>query len=264
MNKRAWAWLALPLFLAGCARNDAPAGSASKPAGYAPASSAFTQPQAAPAQPVTTEPAAPAPDAAPSAMPTSAGDSGADRSSPFLTPSKPAARPQESAAAVVPKGTRLVVRTDASLSTRANRAGDSFTATLVEPVVVGGRTAIPKGTLFTGHVTTSAPSGRLRGRAALGLRLDSFRLGGKQYRVETAGVTRVSGDHRKRNGVLMGGGAGLGALLGAIAGGGRGALIGAGAGAAAGTAGALVTGRKQAALPAEALLRFSLQAPVAL
>ena len=55
----------------------------------------------------------------------------------------------------------------------------------------------------------------------------------------------------------------LGAVLGAIAGGAKGALLGAGAGAAAGTAGAAASGRRHVRLPAETLLVFSLERPVA-
>ena len=46
--------------------------------------------------------------------------------------------------------------------------------------------------------------------------------------MQTTSVNRVSAAHKKRNAILIGGGAGLGAAIGAIAGGGKGALIGAG------------------------------------
>jgi outer membrane lipoprotein SlyB len=85
---------------------------------------------------------------------------------------------------------------------------------------------------------------------------------GKRYRIETTSETRASAGHKKRNGILIGGGAGLGAALGAAAGGGKGALIGAGAGGAAGTAGAAATGKENVAFPAETALRFSLKGPV--
>ena len=80
----------------------------------------------------------------------------------------------------------------------------------------------------------SDESGRLKGRADLGVTLDSFELHGKSYKIETSSQSRVSKGHKKRNTALIGGGAGLGAALGAMAGGGKGALIGAGAGRAQG------------------------------
>jgi hypothetical protein len=130
--------------------------------------------------------------------------------------------------------------------------------------VSNGRTVIPAGTRFTGHVTTADPSGRLKGRGHIGVALDSFRLNGRSYRVATTSVERASVAHKKRNGILIGGGAGLGAALGAIAGGGKGALIGAGAGAAAGTAGAAATGKLHVSIPAETPLRFTLRNAVSL
>ncbi len=165
-------------------------------------------------------------------------------------------------AVTIPAGTQISVRLAQAVDTQRSRAGDSFTSTLDDPIVAGDRMLVPKGTEFRGHVIAAGASGRLKGRAVLGVTLDSFELKGKSYRIETSSETRTSAGHKKRNGVLIGGGAGLGAALGAVAGGGKGALIGAGAGAAAGTAGAAATGKENVAFPAETALRFSLKAPV--
>ena len=66
----------------------------------------------------------------------------------------------------------------------------------------------------------------------------------------------------KRSAALIGGGAGAGAIIGALAGGGKGAAIGAAVGAGAGTAGAGLTGNQDINIPAESLLSFKLQSPV--
>lgn len=165
-------------------------------------------------------------------------------------------------AGVIPSGTPVHVRVDEAIDTRRNRAGDQFSATLSQPIEVDGRTMVPEGTEFSGHVTTAAASGRLKGRAFIGLKLDSFRLNGREYPVQTSSVDRASASHKKRNALLIGGGAGLGAAIGALAGGGKGALIGAGAGAGAGTAGAAATGKRQVGIGAETPLRFTLRASV--
>ena len=172
--------------------------------------------------------------------------------------------PPQSSAGVIPGGTAVHVRVDEAIDTRRNRAGDGFSATLAEPIEVGGRVVVPEGTAFSGHVTTAAASGRLKGRAFIGLRLDSFRLNGREYPVQTSSVERVSASHKKRNALLIGGGAGLGAAIGALAGGGKGALIGAGAGAGAGTVGAAATGKRQVGIGAETPLRFTLRESVAM
>lgn len=164
----------------------------------------------------------------------------------------------------IPRGTVFRVRLTRAIDTAENRAGDHFTATLDNPILDGTRVIVPRGTLFNGHLTSAKSSGRLRGRAVLGLTLDSFELAGVTYPVVTSSVSRTGGDHKRRNVGLIGGGSGLGAVLGAIAGGPQGALIGAGAGAAAGTAGAAITGKKNVRLASEALLAFALEKPLVL
>jgi hypothetical protein len=121
---------------------------------------------------------------------------------------------------------------------------------------------LPRGIEFIGHVTQRDASGRLKGRAVLAVTLDSFRLNGKEYRVLTGSVERLSVVHKKRNLGFIGGRTGLGAALGAIAGGGKGALIGAAAGAAAGTAGAAATGQLEVGISAESQLTFPLRTAV--
>ncbi len=172
----------------------------------------------------------------------------------------------------LPAGTVLEVRLDHQVDTARNRAGDTVTATLVKPVMLGDKVVIPQGTRFRGHVTqgtrfrghvTAAnPSGRLKGRGYVAVTLDSFEVGGVTYRVVSSSAGRSTGGHKKRNLAMIGGGGGAGALIGAIAGGGSGAAIGAAAGAAAGTAGAALTGKKHASIPAETTLRFTLREPL--
>src|ERR1700681_3457585 len=104
----------------------------------------------------------------------------------------------ESVALLTP-GTTVRVRLQESLDTRRNRAGDRFSATLDGPLVVNGRVAVPRGTPFEGHVVRSSESGRFKGRAALALRLDSFKLNGVTYDVNTSRPVSVSKGHKKRN-----------------------------------------------------------------
>jgi hypothetical protein len=183
---------------------------------------------------------------------------------PGVQPPEVPGQPAQQPAIAIPGGTAIRVRLNQALDTRRNRAGDRFTATLVDPIREQGRVVVPRGVTFSGHVTSSSASGRLKGRAAMGLTLDSFEIKGARYPVVTTSAGRVSARHKKRNLVLIGGGSGLGALIGGLAGGGKGALIGAGAGAGAGTAGAALTGKKELHIPAETLLTFRLEESVEL
>ena len=187
-----------------------------------------------------------------------------DSSSPSSPQTSAPSPPPAPVAVQVPAGTRLEVRVDQALSTERNRAGDKFRATLEAPVEVGGREVLARGARVTGHVTTSRPSGRLEGRAVIGITLDSVESNGHEVPISTSLDTRTSEAHKKRNIELIGGGAGVGALIGGLVGGGKGAAIGAGAGAAAGTGGAALTGEKNIEIPAETVFTFRLKAPAEL
>jgi len=162
----------------------------------------------------------------------------------------------------VQEGTNLMVVLDQTISTAQNRTGESFRATVAAPVVVEGKTVIPKDTPVTGHIVESVSSGRLKGVAKLDLRLDSLKIDDKTYNIATGDERRVGKNHNERNGILIGGGAGLGALIGGVASGGVGAAIGAAAGAGAGMAGAAYTGKKDLRVPAETTLTFQLSRSV--
>jgi hypothetical protein len=162
----------------------------------------------------------------------------------------------------VQTGSALQVRLNRSLSTAQNRAGDRFTATLVEPIRVDGRTAFPKGAQLTGLVEESAPSGRFKGQAHIMLALESIQVNGRTLALSTSVRTRSGARRRKHQALWIGGGTGTGALIGGLAGGPVGMVVGAGSGAAAGLAGSLVTSRKQVSIPAETLVTFRLRASV--
>lgn len=145
------------------------------------------------------------------------------------------------------------------MSTKKNSAGDKFSAVLESAVIVGDAVTLPQGTSFHGHVVSSSSSGRLKGQPVLRLALDAFELNGNRYAIDTSSNARSSRGHKKRNWGYIGGGAGLGAAIGALAGGGAGAAIGAGAGAAAGLGGAALTGKRNVEIPAETMLTFTLR-----
>lgn len=162
----------------------------------------------------------------------------------------------------VPDETLLHVTLDQALSSDQSRSGDHFEATVSQPVVIDEKTVVPQGTHVEGAVVDARPSGRLRGRARLQLALQSIELDGKTYQISTASSQRQGDDHKKRNWAWVVGGAGGGALIGAIAGGGKGALIGGPLGAGAGSAVAFFTGKKDIHLSPEFALTFRLAQPV--
>jgi hypothetical protein len=152
----------------------------------------------------------------------------------------------------------IPVTLDQTVGTKNSQVGDGFDASVSAPVVVDGKTVIPRGAKASGHVTVADQAGRVKGGARLELNLDSITVDGQNRRIHTAGVIEQGKGRGKRTAIGAGGGAAVGAIIGAIAGGGKGAAIGAGAGAGAGTAGAVFTGNRDITLPAETKLNFRL------
>ncbi len=189
-------------------------------------------------------------------------------SQPANTGAQPAPKLQRRAAeakpVVIPAGTVLTVRLGQAVGSKISNNGDTFPATLAEPVVAGGRTVIPADAEAEGTVVQAAPLGRFKGGAVLRVALTSVTVNGTPRQVQTAAVSQSVKGKGKRSAVLIGGGAGLGALIGGLAGGGKGAAIGAIAGAGAGTAGTAFTGNKDIVLPAESTLSFKLTQPLEL
>jgi hypothetical protein len=158
----------------------------------------------------------------------------------------------------LPDNTAIHVTLNQAVTSDQNRPGDHFEATVSEPIIVADKTIIPKGAPVEGLVVDAHHSGRLMGRARLKLALEAVTVNGKSYDIRTSAHPKIGGKHKNRNLVLIGGGAGGGALIGAIAAGGEGALIGGPIGAGAGTAAAFITGKKNVRLPPETHLTFKL------
>lgn len=172
--------------------------------------------------------------------------------------------PAMASATSLPTGAKITVTIDQSISSKDAKAGQGVVATVAQNVTVNGKVVIPKGAHAKVVVSSVQASGRLSTPAKLWLRLKSVEVHGKTYDLGTNSVGRTMSGKGKRDAEFIGGGAGGGALVGALAGGGKGAAIGAAAGAGAGTAGAAATGKKEVEYPAETHLTFTTRAPVAI
>ncbi len=186
-----------------------------------------------------------------------------DRSTPVQPPVRQAAAGQSDANTVtIPQGTPITIRTSVAIDTDRNRVGDTFDATLEEPLTVGDQTIAPRGTEIKGDIGYAKESGRLTGQSTLILELKEIKINGKSYALRTSDYTEVGSSRGKRTATMAGGGAALGAIIGAIAGGGKGAAVGAATGAAAGTGVQILTKGETLKVPAETILEFKLESPL--
>jgi len=163
----------------------------------------------------------------------------------------------------VPHGTVLVVRMIDSVDSDVNKPGETFRATLEEPIAVGENILAPKDTPVAVQLVHVKQSGQLRGEEEIALQLRSITVNSKTYSLTSEFAEVASEGKGKESAKVVGGTAALGALIGVIVGGKKGAAVGAATGAGAGVAIQAVRG-KQVRIPSEALLSFALEESVTL
>jgi hypothetical protein len=163
----------------------------------------------------------------------------------------------------IPAGTLVPVRVNEWLSSDRNRPGDTFSATLDQPLVVDGWVVARRGQSVIGRVAIAEKAPRGGGESRLGVELaDLIVVDGQQLPVRTELVRSAAPPARGRNAAAVGTTAVIGAAIGAIAGGGEGAAIGAVAGGAAGMAGVMATRGRPTEIPPETVLTFRLDTPL--
>jgi len=156
---------------------------------------------------------------------------------------------------LVPKDTDIKVRTDTAIPAKP-KANARYTASVSKDVADStGTVIIPRGSRAT---LVAVPSSDGKDTT---LDLRSVAVSGQRYLLATQTKTDSSSPGglgaNARTGKYVGGGAAVGAVLGAIFGGGKGAAIGAVAGGAGGAGAQVLTGRKKE-IPPETELSFKL------
>jgi hypothetical protein len=162
----------------------------------------------------------------------------------------------------IPAGTRLSLRMGSTVSSRSSHVEQPVQANLRAPVIVNGVTVLPSGTAVSGYVTEARRSGRVKGRARIGVRFNTLRVSGTRYNMRTTSIAREAPGTKKADAAKIGIGAGAGALTGAIAGGKKGAAIGTAVGGGAGTGLVLATRGKEVALNRGTPVAVRLTAPL--
>lgn len=142
----------------------------------------------------------------------------------------------------VPKGEAIRVCLQHEVSTEHGGAGQTFQASVKEPVRVNGVTVIPVNSTVDGSVTFSKRAPKIGGKAQMTLEFTQITTpDGKPHRIfadalQLEGESTTSGDVQKVVGGTVGG-----AIIGGVLGGKKGAIKGAAGGAAAGGIWAVAT-----------------------
>jgi hypothetical protein len=168
---------------------------------------------------------------------------------------------------VVPTATEFSVRTNEAIDSTTATEGRTYSAQVARDVLdTTGAVLIPRGSDAQLVIRNASQGGTING-PQLTLDVESVTIDGRRYLVSTQDVQQGSDQNigkNRRTAEMVGGGAVLGTLLGAIAGGGKGAAIGMIAGAAAGGTAQVLTRGKEVRVPAETVLTFRLDQPIRL
>jgi hypothetical protein len=184
-------------------------------------------------------------------------DASAQATTPAPAPEPPP--PPQPVRAVFPAGTTVEIQTVDPIDSAKAQPGDEYQATLAQPLTWNGRVVVPAGANVYLRLVTAQESGQYKGRSELQLQLARLEFQGAQYQMTSSTYTVAGASRGKNTAEKVGGGAILGAIIGAIAGGGKGAVIGGAAGAGAGGVVQGVTKAKQVRIPSETKLDFKLE-----
>jgi hypothetical protein len=185
-------------------------------------------------------------------------------------------------AADIPQGAHVLLRMENSINTHTAQEGDFVYMRTASPISVDGLIIVPVGSYVQGVVSHAKRSGRVSGRAELGIRLETLTTGsgkilkfaphlssvdagdtGQKVTGKENAIAQESshGQDAARIAILAGSGAALGALVDR---GVKGAGIGAGVGGAVGLATVLLTRGKEVELRQGATLDVVFDRPVAI
>ena len=190
---------------------------------------------------------------------------------PRSTPPTPRPTPPKlaaPAALVLPAGTHADMAVTDTITSRTAKAGDPFTARVVEDVKnAAGRVVIPAGAMVQGTISEVKPAPNPNTPGTLTLAVSSVTIRGTNYPLE-ASIDSLETVHKGRGVTTgdvakVGAGAAAGAILGRVVGGNkRGTIIGGIVGGAVGAGVASTSKDSDIVLPAGAHINITLTKPL--
>mgnify|MGYP000592630128 CR=1 FL=1 len=160
----------------------------------------------------------------------------------------------DNASAVVPVGTRVVVKTSTSIDSRKHKEGHKFTVRLEADLVANNVVIAPRGSTLYGVIAQAKSSGRALGKSSLEITFTDIMLNNQMKPITTSSVKAVTESTTKST---VGKSARF-AAIGGLANGSKGAKDGAKIGLGV----SLLTKGNSINIPAGTLLEFQLAAPL--
>jgi hypothetical protein len=165
----------------------------------------------------------------------------------------------------LPAGTRFAVVLDTAVASNTSRAEQPVSGHLSRSVLMNGVVVVPAGSTIHGYVTSVRRSGKVKGRAYIGIRFTELSPKGssERYRIQIAAIGRQAPGTKRADAVKIAAPAAGGAIVGGLLGGKKGALVGTAIGGGGGTAVVLSTRGKEVGIPRGSALSVRLVSPIA-
>ena len=199
----------------------------------------------------------------PQPIPNQMASAPATPSQPVAPPPTPSVQPRPiTKQLTLDAGTVVPVIMTETLDSKTAQPNDVFHATLANDLMSGGVVVIPRGAPVLGRVVDVKEAAHFKGNSLLTIELTQLNARGRKITLVTDPFSKQGAGRGKNTAEKSGGGAALGAIVGALAGGGKGAAIGALAGGGAGAGVNAVTRGQQVQIPSESRVEFRLQSPI--
>jgi hypothetical protein len=163
----------------------------------------------------------------------------------------------------IPAQTPLYVRMLQTVDSHHTRPGTGFRGILIRDIMMrNGIIALPRGAYVEGTVIDARPPGHLKGSPKLALQLSNVNVGRTSYVLSSYTWAHQGPGKGGQTASAVAGGAGFGAITGAIVGGGPVALLGAAIGGLGSAGLSALSPGAHLVVPAELIVTFHLNAPL--
>jgi hypothetical protein len=179
-----------------------------------------------------------------------------------VPPPPPPPPPPVAQTVTLPAGTVIPIRMTDTLDSATTQPNTPFHASLGGDLIVDGMVVARSGANVVGRVVTAKDATHFSGSSELSIELTRIDTVQGPVSVVTDSYSKQGNGRGKNTAAKTGGGAALGAIVGALAGGGKGAAIGAVAGGGVGAGVNGVTRGQQVQIPTETLVTFHLQSAI--